>query len=63
VEEKIRVFDSFADADRAEVEYHMSLTPAQRIQLVIELRNQRHPDAFEQGLARVCRVVRLEESE
>jgi hypothetical protein len=41
----------------------MNLTPAHRIQLVIELRNQRHPDAFKQGLARVYRVVRLEESD
>jgi hypothetical protein len=62
VEKQIRVFDSFADADRAEAEYHMSLTPAQRIQMVIDLRDQRHPDAFEQGMARVYRVVELERS-
>jgi hypothetical protein len=38
------------------------LTPEERIRIVIELRDRRHPDAVKQGLARVCRVTELERS-
>jgi hypothetical protein len=37
------------------------LTPQQRIQIVIDLREQRHPDAASQPMARVLRVTRLGE--
>jgi hypothetical protein len=30
------------------------MSPEARLQLVIELRDRRHPDAANQGLARVC---------
>jgi hypothetical protein len=62
VEKTIHVFDSFEDADRADAEWDAGLTPQQRLQIVIDLRDRRHPDAFEQGVARVCRVVELERS-
>jgi hypothetical protein len=34
----------------------------QRLNIVIELRDRRHPDAAEQRLARISRVVPLERS-
>jgi hypothetical protein len=38
------------------------MSPQERLNIVIELRNRRHPDAAEQRLARVYRVVELERS-
>ena len=60
VEKTIRTFVSLDDADRADAEWDAGLTPQHRLQIVIDLRDRRHPDAFEQGLARICRVVELE---
>jgi hypothetical protein len=38
------------------------LTPEERLRIAIELRDLRHPDAAQQGLARVYRIVKLERS-
>jgi hypothetical protein len=38
------------------------LTPQERLRIVEELREQIHPDAPKQGLARVCRVTELASS-
>ena len=62
MEKVVRIFDSAAKADEADSLEDMQLSPEERIQIVIELRNRRHPDAAEQGLARVCRIVKLEQS-
>ena len=62
MEKKVRIFSSFKDADDAEAREHMAMTPEQRIRLVIELRDRRHPDAAKQGLARVCRIIKREQS-
>ena len=62
MEKVIRVFDSAADADAADAIADAKLTPDDRVRLVIELRDRRHPDAAQQGLARVCRVTELEQS-
>jgi hypothetical protein len=62
VEKKVRVFRSFAEADAADVQDYAMLSPEERLRIVIELRDRRHPDAAEQGFARVCRVVKLERS-
>ena len=45
--------------DEADALYDTQLTPEERIQIVIDLRDLRHPDA-QQRLARVCRIVELE---
>ncbi|MGA3028401.1 MAG: hypothetical protein ABSF98_26950 [Bryobacteraceae bacterium] len=60
MEKTVRVFASFADADEADARDDASMSPEQRLNILIELRDQRHPDAAEQGLARVSRVVELE---
>ena len=62
VEKTVRVFSSFKDADDADARADAELTPEQRIQIVIELRDRRHPDAAKQGLARVCRIVKRQRS-
>jgi hypothetical protein len=60
MEKVVRVFDSFAEADEADALFDAQLSPEERIQIVIDLRDLRHPDAAQQGLARVCRIVELE---
>ena len=62
MDKTVRIFSSFKEADEAEVREHMAMSPDERIRLVIELRDRRHPDAAKQGLARVYRVVELESS-
>jgi hypothetical protein len=62
VEKKVRIFSSFKEADEANARDDMAMSPEERVKLVIELRDLRHPDAAQQGLARVCRVVKRERS-
>ena len=62
VEKKVRVFSSFQEADEADVRAHASMSAKERLQLVIDLRDRRHPDAANQGLARVCRIIKRERS-
>jgi hypothetical protein len=53
-------FNSFADAQRADRRYYLSLTPQQRLDILLEL-VARHRDTHDnaaEGLARVCRVVK-----
>jgi hypothetical protein len=59
VEKIVRVFRSLEEADEADLRVYASLSPEERLKILIELRDRRHPDAAEQGLARVCRVVEL----
>ena len=62
VERTVKVFASFEDADQADARYDAALSPEERLNILIELRDRRHPDAAEQRLARVSRVVELERS-
>lgn len=62
MEKKVRIFSSFREADDADARDYMAMTPEERIQIVIQLRDLRHPDAAKQGLARVCRVIKREQS-
>jgi hypothetical protein len=55
VEKTVRVFRSFDDADTADALDDASLSAEQRLRILFELRDLRHPDAaepdVEQGLA------------
>ena len=62
VENLIRVFQSLKEADEADARADANLSPQQRLDILLELRNRRDPDTAKQGLARVCRVVELESS-
>ena len=58
----MRVFASFQDADEADARQDAAMSSKKRLNILIELRDRRHPDAAEQRLARVYRVVELERS-
>ncbi len=62
LEKTVQVFASFEDADRAGARRDLAMSFEQRLNIVIELRDRRHPDAAEQRLARISRVVPLERS-
>jgi hypothetical protein len=62
VQKVVRVFDSFDEADAADVLSRSQMTPQQRVGIFFELRERAHPDASEQGFARVYRVLKLERS-
>jgi hypothetical protein len=57
-------FDSFEESERAERAYYRSLSPQDRLNILLEI-VARHEDArgeAGQGLARVCRVAELPRS-
>lgn len=62
MEKAVRVFASFQDADEADACQDTAMSSEERLNILIELRDRRHPDAAEQRLARVYRVVELERS-
>lgn len=54
----IRRFSSHEEAERADREYYAGLTPQQRLDLLFELILRQYPDAANQRLERVCRIVK-----
>ena len=62
VEKTVSVFASFEDADAADARHDAAMSREERLNMVIDLRDRRHPDAAQQRLARVYRVVELERS-
>lgn len=59
MEKTIRVFDSFEEAEAADKEYYRSLSPAERVEILLILREQYSPydDELTQGFERVCRII------
>jgi hypothetical protein len=55
----VKVFSSFQEAEAADKEYYQSLTPGQRVQILLLLREQYSPydDELTKGFKRVCRVI------
>jgi hypothetical protein len=62
MEKVVRVFDSFEEADQADVLFRSRLTPAQRVDIFFEIRERARNNAPEPRLERVCRVLDLEQS-
>ena len=64
MEKSIRKFDSFEEADRADAEYYASLTPQQRLDILLELVESYRKSLGEtaERFERVYRVVELSES-
>jgi hypothetical protein len=63
LEKTIHKFRSFEEADKADVAYYRSLTPQQRLDILLELVKRTQPDdEAEHRLKRVCRIVELSES-
>ncbi len=54
-----KVFSSFEEAEAADREYERSLSPAQRIQNLLFLREYSsfYDDELTKGFKRVCRVI------
>ena len=54
-------FSSFQEAERADREYYRSLTPQQRLDLLLELNEafRKEGDAASERLERVYRIVKL----
>lgn len=44
-EKRVRAFNSFEDADKADARGDAAMSPEERLNVVIELRDRRHPDA------------------
>ena len=61
MEKVIRRFSSFEEADAADVKRDMELTPTQRLDLVMQLREQYYGDAVHQRLERAYRFVKRDE--
>jgi len=61
LERKIQIFKSHAEAEAADRRYYQSLTPAQRIDILLMLREQYRPygDELSQKFVRVCRIIKL----
>lgn len=62
MEKVVRKFKSHAESDQADREYYMSLTPGQRMDIMLEL-IARYKESFgdeaRQGLKRVYRITKL----
>ena len=61
VKRTIQVFKSFADAEKADKAYYRSLTPNQRLEMLLELIDQnapRTPDGSREEFKQVIRVVK-----
>ena len=54
-----QVFSSFEEAEEADKEYYRSLSPAQRMEILLFLREHFSPydDELTKGFKRVCRVI------
>jgi uncharacterized protein YdeI (YjbR/CyaY-like superfamily) len=61
MEKVVRIFRSFAEAEKADREDYRSLTPERRLEILFELVAAQHPHATEQRLERVCRIIKLQE--
>ena len=61
MEPMVRKFDSFEEADRADDEYYVSLSPQARLDILLELVGREQVGDIGR-LKRVCRIIPLRES-
>jgi hypothetical protein len=61
IEPVVAKFRTFDDADAATREYYQRLSPAERLEILFQLRAMAHGDSDvpSQRLARVCRIAQL----
>jgi hypothetical protein len=62
MEKAVRTFTSFGEADAADVEEDLRLSPERRIAILLELQEWVYPDAAQQRFARVYRITEPERS-
>ena len=65
MQKSIQVFHSFAEAEKANKEYYRSLSPAKRVEILLELRAQRQdkPNEASEGFKRVYRIIKRSDLE
>jgi hypothetical protein len=61
VEKVVRIFSSFAEADKADRESYQSFPPEQRLDILGELIARAYPDKTGQRIEKVCRIIKLQE--
>jgi hypothetical protein len=61
VDKVARKFRSFAEAGKADREFYQLLLPEQRLEMLCDLNATSHPDEINQGIERVCHVIKLQE--
>ena len=61
MEKKVRHFASFSDAEAADIEDDLAMSPEQRVALVLDLQTMVYPDAARQGFARVYRITQRQQ--
>jgi len=64
MEPVIAKFRSHAEAEEATRKYYRRLTPQERLKILFELRAREHKedDVLSEGMARVYRIIKLEQS-
>ena len=61
VARRVARFNSHEEAEEADAEYYASLTPLERLEILLELNRRWSPDGDAEAagaIARVCRVIR-----
>ena len=60
MEKTLQVFKSFAEAEEADKKYYRSLSPNERIALLLLLRDQYrpYPNELTEGFKRVYRIIK-----
>lgn len=58
----VRIFESFQKADAADVRQRQSMTPEERVEVFLAIQQRSFPNAADERLARVYRVLTLEQS-
>ena len=64
MEKTIQVFHSFAEAEKANNDYYRSLSPATRVEILLELRarwQDRKPNEASEGFKRVYRIIKRQD--
>ena len=63
MERILRTFDKFEDAEKSDDEFYASLTPQERLDILLEIVNQQLEISGEaaKGLERIYRVIELSE--
>ena len=64
MEKTVQIFTNFSDAEAADIEEDLRMTPEQRISIVLNLQKRIYPDAAQRSesearFARVCRITQL----
>lgn len=60
MDKRVCVFHGFKAAEQSDRRFYQTLTPEQRLEILLELIQQGQPDETEQRFARVYRITQFE---